>query len=340
VSDHRSILVGDPIVSNDRVSFSIKKGTDRTAQAPAFYLTPGATITPASGTERDFSSPQTYTVSSEDGKWSKDYTVSFNYPRPISTCSFEHFEVDTKYNYQKWYEMDADDATNPRRDYWATGNAGYAFVGIAKSPTEFPTVSEPLGYHGNAIRLTTLGTGSYGELLPDPMPIAAGSIFLGEFRSAYATMRPRAATRFGLQLVAGKPLYLEGWYKYTAASPVIDKNKTIHEELADSADIYAVVYEVDADKFVPLNGDNVLTSERIVSMARIADPGEPQEWTYFREPFRACNGKTFDEQRLNSDGYAIAIVATSSRAGAYFTGAIGSTLYVDELRIVWEGDEE
>ena len=56
------------------------------------------------------------------------------------------------------------------------------------------------------------------------------------------------------------------------------------------------------------------------------------------------NGKTFDEARLAQNGYAIAIVATSSRQGAYFEGAVGSVLYVDELHIEWkdtgEGSDE
>ena len=46
---------------------------------------------------RDFTSPQTYTVHSEDGKWHKDYKVSFNYPTTPTTTQllgFEHFELD------------------------------------------------------------------------------------------------------------------------------------------------------------------------------------------------------------------------------------------------------
>ena len=107
----------------------------------------------------------------------------------------------------------------------------------------------------------------------------------------------------------------------------------------DTCDIYAVIYEVDPTKFEPLNGDDVLSSKRIVSMARIDNPGEPQEWKRFVEPFRPMNNKSFEEERLRNDGYAIAIVATSSRQGAYFEGAIGSILYIDELRVTWEGDE-
>ena len=99
---------------------------------------------------------------------------------------------------------------------------------------------------------------------------------------------------------------------------------------------------------MPLNGDDVLSSDRIVLMARIDKPVEFEgtlekletaPWVSFNEPFHLLSGKTFSEERLKDNGYAIAIVATSSRQGAYFIGAIGSTLYIDELRIVWEGEE-
>lgn len=343
---NRNIIIGSPIVTNDHVSFSIQKGSDRSALNPSFYLTPGAVITmqqdgvsvPANGAVRDFASAQTYTVHSEDGAWTKDYTVAFNYPKPITTCSYEHYELDKTGRYQVWYEIDAADTDNPRRDYWATGNPGFAFTGLGKAPTDYPTSVDPVGVNGNCVKLVTRSTGSFGQLLN--MPIAAGNIFIGEFRVGQATTAPRRATRFGLQLVGGRPLFLEGFYKYTAGEVVTDQYRNVLADKRDTADIYAVVYEVDPQNFVALNGDDVLSSERIVSLARIAEPGEPQEWAHFREPFQPMNGKTFDEERLRNDGYAIAIVATSSRQGAYFEGAIGSTLYVDELRIVWDGDEE
>lgn len=40
-------------------------------------MTTGARINPASGTLLDFNKPQKYTVTSEDGVWKKEYTVSF-----------------------------------------------------------------------------------------------------------------------------------------------------------------------------------------------------------------------------------------------------------------------
>lgn len=339
-------LIGNPRISNDRVSFSIKKGSDRSSLAPSFYLTPGARIAAltavgevdANGLLRDFSSPQIYTVHSEDGAWQKDYTVSFNYPRPIALCSFEHFELESTGRYYVWSEMDATDIDNPRRDYWSTGNAGFALTGMGKVPSDYPTAPEPLGVRGNAVKLVTRNTGSFGDGVH--MPIAAGNLFIGEFRAAQAMLFPRKATRFGLQLVGGRPEKLSGFYKYTAGEVFTDKDKKVCPDRYDTCDIYAVLYEVDPANFVPLNGDDVLTSDRIAMMARIDKPGEPQEWVYFEEPFKPMNGKVFDEQRLRENGYAIAIVATSSRQGAYFEGAVGSTLYIDEIKITWEGEED
>lgn len=343
---HRASIIGMPIITNDNISFSVQKGTDRTALAPKFYLTPGASIsamvngaeTPANGITRDFTTPQVYTVHSEDGAWHKNYTVAFNYPRPITLCSFEHFALESTGRYYQWYETDENDIDNPRRDYWGSGNAGFALTGMGKQPSDYPSTPEPLGVRGNCIKLVTRNTGAFGK--GARMPIAAGNIFIGEFKVGQAMSFPRKATRFGLQLVGGEPIWFSGFYKYTAGEVFTDIKLNVCPDRHDTCDIYAVLYEVDPDKFVALNGDDVLTSDRVVSIARIADPGEPQEWKFFKEPFVLQPGKAFDQTRLMNDGYAIAIVASSSRQGHYFEGAVGSTLYIDELRITWSGEEE
>ncbi|EXY64240.1 glycoside hydrolase xylanase family protein, partial [Bacteroides fragilis str. 3986 N(B)19] len=63
------VLNRDPIIENDRITLMVKKGTTVTDLAPKFTLTPGATIIPESGSVLDFSVPQSYIVTSEDGKW-------------------------------------------------------------------------------------------------------------------------------------------------------------------------------------------------------------------------------------------------------------------------------
>lgn len=331
--------IGEPKINEElhRVSFTVKLGTDRSNFAPKFTLMPGTRLTAlvdgqtidANGITRDFTLPQTYTTHSEDGQWHKDYTVSFNYPQPIETLGFANYKLSGKY--YTWIEKDENDN---ELDYWASGNGGYALVGIAKKPEDFPT--SPLNdvERGPAVKLVTSRTGSFGDMVK--MPIAAGSIFIGKFDNKIAMKKPRKATEFGLQVLKGKPKSLEGWYKYKAGEVFTDKDKNVCPERHDTADIYAVVYEVDPNNFVALDGDNVLSSDRIVLMARIDNPGEPDNWTSFSEPFKLMNGKTFDPERLASYGYAIAVVATSSRQGAYFEGAIGSTLYINQLKVIYE----
>lgn len=69
------VLNRDPVIENDKVTLHLKKGTDLSSLSPEFTLTPGATISPASGTTRDFTSLQTYEVTSEDGRWKKRYRI-------------------------------------------------------------------------------------------------------------------------------------------------------------------------------------------------------------------------------------------------------------------------
>lgn len=348
LGQHKQMIIGEPIVTNDHVSFSIQQGTDRSALAPKFYLAEGARLTmtvdgqevDANGATRDFTSPQQYTVHSQDGKWHKTYTVAFYYPTPIGKLSFEHFELDPTKRFHVWFEVDTNDHQNPRRDYWASGNGAYAITGMGKKPELYPTTNAALGVEGNCVKLETRPTGSFGQAAK--LPIAAGNLFIGQFDPYNAMREPRKATAFGLQLVGGKPVKpvkLTGYYKYKAGEIFTDAHYEVCPDRKDTADIYSVIYEVNPQKFVALNGDDVLTSDRIVMMARIADPGEPAEWKRFEEPFRLLPGKTFSDERLRNDGYAITVVCTSSRKGAYFEGAVGSTLYVDELRVVWEGEE-
>lgn len=335
-------------LSNNALMFFKEKDADCSSLAPVFSLTPGATISPANGTARDFTNPQVYTVTAEDGVWKKDYTVSFILPLLNYRQDFARTELGgSTTQYENFlFAQDVTPAaggtpgtgtSGPDIAYlshiWASGNGGYAFTGMAKSPEDYPTRSAAES-DGNAYaRLETKATGSFGEAVN--MRIAAGNLFIGEFREQSAMLYPRRATRFGLQILQGEPRTLQGRYKYTAGPDFTDETGKICPEMHDTCDIYAVVYEVDPRNFVPLNGDDVLSSDRIALMARIDNPGEPQEWKHFAEPFKAMNGKTFDPQRLDDNGYAIAIVLTSSRQGAYFRGSVGSVLLVDDIEVTY-----
>jgi GH43 family beta-xylosidase len=61
--------------ANSRITLPMKEGTDLTALAPQFTLGQGASISPASGSPRDFTSPVTYEVTGSDGQ-KRTWTVS------------------------------------------------------------------------------------------------------------------------------------------------------------------------------------------------------------------------------------------------------------------------
>ncbi len=272
----------------------------------------------------------------EDGNLPEDITEEIVF-------SFENFELDESGKFYIWYET----ISGKRRNWWASSNAGYKMTNQAKAPEDFPVSADKNGYSGNGVKLKTCDTGKLGSSAK--MPIAAGSIFIGEFEAKNAMTKPLEATRFGLQIASSKPLSLKGYYKYTAGEVFTDKNKNVVEGKKDSCSIYAVLYEVDPANVIPLNGSNVMTSERVVMLAELKDAGNNAEWTEFNIPFENQNGKEFSYDKLKNKEYAFTIVASSSKAGAVFEGAIGSTLCIDELRVEWEknglpdegeGDEE
>ena len=208
----QGIIKGEPIVTNESVRFIKRRGdVDCSALAPLFTLTPGATIEPANGSVRDFTTPQTYTVTAEDGNWRKVYTVEFGVLEASSKYGFDHAKLDASRQYQEFYELQGNLAKPDTARIWASGNGGYAFTGMAKSPGEYPTTISPDGRTGSCARLETMDTGSFGAGLN--MHIAAGNLFIGEFRTASAVLYPRRATRFGLQLVGSRPVSLRGYYK-------------------------------------------------------------------------------------------------------------------------------
>ena len=169
------------------------------------------------------------------------------------------------------------------------------------------------------------------------MYIAAGNLFIGSFDLANALKDPLRATKFGIQYYK-RPVSLKGYFKFKAGDVYTDKG-AVQKDKKDRFDIYAIMYEANENSFM-LDGSNSLdlTSDKLVSIARISeeDAKETDSWTPFELPFKAVNGKSIDPVKLQEGKYKLSIVLSSSVDGAYFKGAVGSTLYVDELELISE----
>ena len=320
------------------IHFSVRRTADLTRLAPRFRITEGATINPESGSVHDFSQGAVdYTVTSQDGQWSRRYQVLF---QPITVTvtdtvkfDFEHYQLDA--NYQKFYVWYEPSAEGPQQ-LWATGNGGFFIANQSKPADAYPTVPADGGVDGGqCVKLMTLDTGPLGR--STGRPIAAGNLFLGTFNAAIALKDALHATEMGVPFTQ-QPQKLTGYYKYQPGPEFKDKQQNLVNR-TDSADIYAVLYRNhDAEgRPVVLYGDNVLTSPLIVSKARIERVEPVGEWTPFEILFQQLG--IIDEELLAGRGYNLALVFSASIHGDTFEGAIGSTLFIDQVRIICTRDE-
>ena len=338
------VLNRDPVIENEKVTLYLKKTADLSDLAPEFTLTPGATISPASGTKLDFSSPQYYEVTSEDGQWKKQYKVEATTTYNIPTL-FQFEKVRTtktaKGEYQIFYETDN---SGKETIVWASGNSGYALTGAGSGADTYPTYQSNIGYRNKCLALTTRKTGSWGANMD--MPIAAGNLFLGTFTVLDALSNPLKATRFGIPADA-VPTSMQGYYKYKAGETFYELDKSAPNKLKeipgkrDIFNIYAVFYESTED-MKTLDGTNALAEDNpnILAVAQITDAKETDEWTEFDLPFVFRPGKTVDPVKLAEGKYSLAVVFSSSIDGDHFSGAPGSTLCIDEVTMEYRAEEE
>lgn len=333
------VLKRAPIVENNKITLYVKAGIDLTDLSPTFKVTPGATCHPSSGTSRDFTVPQTYEVVSQDGQWKKKYTVKCITAELMSHYAFENIgEGDfSGLKYPILFETDSDEKTIE----WGSGNMGFAFTANGAPAEDYPTYALNEGWQGKSAKLTTRSTGPLGAMFSSPM--AAGNLYLGTFQ--LNAVEPLKSTRFGVPF-ENVPNRLEGYYKYKSGAefktyntsegyqkePIVDASKK------DEFDIYAVFYET-SDEVQYLDGTNVLTHSNIVALARLEGGKETEEWTKFSIPFVLKEGKVIDLKKLKEGKYNITVVFSSSKDGARFNGAIGSTLCVDEVNLISEKEE-
>lgn len=329
--------------ADSTITFTVRSQADLTSLAPTFRITEGATISPASGTVRDFSQgPLTYTVTSQDGQWSRLYTLRFNptYVTVKDTVAydFEHYMLEPENQaYYVWQEEQADGSLST---VWASGNAGFRLSKASAKPDEYPTYVVEKGRHGYAVACTTRSTGDLGA--GAHIPIAAGNLFLGKFDFSQALVNTLHATRFGIPFDK-KPMVFQGYYKYHRGSVYQDRDGSTMPDQKDYAAIYAVLYRNHDDKGNPvvLYGDNVKTSPQLVAIADMGDIDDTgdDDWHEFKASFMYYNNKDLDQETLENRGYSLAIVFSSSKDGDHFNGAIGSTLILDDVRIVCTSQE-
>ncbi|WP_417008330.1 PCMD domain-containing protein [Bacteroides congonensis] len=345
------------------VSIYVSKATDLSTLEIQFELPEGADIEPVDAAANDHApkydfsnskvpvtSEQTleqyqrkFRVTSESRTTEAVYMITVIKSELPTEYHFENIE-DSNNKYHIFYEFNLQKAEMLQ---WASGNPGFNLTGMARSPLDYITIQSQ-GYIGKGAKLETKSTGSFGAGVS--MPIAAGNLFIGSFEVGNALKDAMKATKFGFPFYK-HPTRLSGYYKfkpgtdYTSYTLGSDGKKNFFIDASmngkDKGDIYAVLYEADnVEDF--LDGYNSLNSPKIVSLARIKseDVKETSEWTSFDLPFVLQNNKTINDNMLAAGKYKLAIVFSSSVEGAAFKGSVGSTLWIDEVTIHCEEDND
>ncbi len=338
-----------------------------TAGATVEILSEGQWADFQNGSTVDFSGEQVHSfrVTSEDRAWQREYKIcvkldpssteaglvlTFDFNGNFALSNPEKTE-DDKQVYYVWTETDETNIAELFGDEsWKCGNPGFKLSKSSAKPMEYPTIPVRSGGPDgtDCVKMETMDTGAFGKMVN--MLIAAGSFFNGYFDVANALKDARKATQFGLPF-KHKPLSMSVWMKCEMGDTFQDKAGNTVEGVVDEPDAYLVLYrnqDEDGNQ-VLLDGDDVLSSPYIVGLARLphnynADgtdlvSGSPihgvtSEWQEFILEMEYT--AEVDQDLLESNGYSLVIGFASSWQGAYFIGAPGSKLWIDNVTVTCE----
>ena len=164
------------------------------------------------------------------------------------------------------------------------------------------------------------------------MGLAAGNIYTGKFIKAEMSLTdPGAELDWGVPFTS-RPLALTGYFKY---SPVT-VNKGDHNGMSGKMDIGQIqIMLTDWDAPFRVNTASGKFVDPKTDQGIIAYGTLDLNSTSSYEQFTI----ELDYRDLTRIPKYIVIVAAASKYGDYFTGGVGSTLYLDEFEFVYDPDQ-
>lgn len=182
------------------------------------------------------------------------------------------------------------------------------------------------------IRTVESQEGINEQLLPK---IYSGLFYLGTFQDKVTP--PHAGIRLGMPFDE-EPLSVKGGFRYTpgkiyyeCVDPTRPADVVINEDLNDACLIEAFFYQVSSSSSESevLTLDNIRSSDRVVARGSFSTDKVVDSFEEFEFNFRWNDGVSYD---ANQD-YRLVILATASKDGQVYSGAPGSMLLIDNLRI-------
>lgn len=224
-----------------------------------------------------------------------------------------------------WDSSSPNAATDSK--FWDTSNEGAKMGGL--TPTQAVTdFVHTQG--GKAAKLESGKVDLMGGIF------AAASLYTGSFGSTNIWTQT-ATVNFGQSFTA-RPIALKGFYKYTSNVINLVKNvpagvTIVKDQTLDQCAIYIALakktYTIDngnQSTFIDFkNDENIIAYGELPSGAATEGDG----YVEFNIPLKYKN--------LTDQPTHIIVVCSSSKYGDYMTGGAGSTLYVDDLSLIYDG---
>jgi hypothetical protein len=294
----------------------MSEGSDLEALFPSnIEISNFAVLSPSADEALDFSNDIQYTVTAEDGS-SAIWTVSAVPALPNPQLANSNFDL--------WYTVGRyqQPGENAETTIWGTANRALAIAGDAN------TNPEDLGGGDFAARLTSVA-------VPLLVRMAAATLFTGKFTEGFPNPTdPRSNIDFGTPFI-GRPESFRVDYKYIPGASYEDANGNPLSG-GDECDIYVLLERRDGESVERIgtgwfrNGmlqADFTTLEVQIKYGELT-PADPEfEYANIR-PEESWG----DPQATPTH---ITVVFSSSALGDFFTGAIGSELWVNNFELVY-----
>lgn len=306
-----------------------------------------------------------YRIYGSEGEWSKaDAAIDIKNPSRMS-AEIVGLTPGTTYEYRAWCSGQSSDSqaytfTTEKREqlnnsgfedwsqperplllyksgdqmFWDSGNHGSTTIAAKDNVTTYDESLIAPGSTGNrSIKMKSAFVGLGGAI----GKFAAGNAFVGKYIRTVGTS--------GAQIGFGRPFNsrpdkLVGYAKYIPATIDYSDLDYVKTGQMDNAFIYVAVgdwpedgtgdpnvpflVDTSAKKFFDKSGPNVIAYGELVYTGATEGDG--------MVPFEI----ELKYKDKNRKAKYIIVVATSSRYGDYFTGGTGSTLWLDDLELVYE----
>lgn len=320
--NHQAIISGNKPNKTEPVIEYRKKGTSEWNKVNATDIS--TTSTTYKAFINNLESKTLYEYQVKSGQYSVDIqefsTVS---EQDLPNGSFDEWSTDAS-NVKLYYPW-----ANGGTSFWDTGNRGATTVGNSNS---IPTDD------------TSTGTGkaAYLESKWIVIKFAAGNIFTGTYLKTDGT---NGILGFGRPFTAF-PDKLTFDYKYTSKDidRVGDKSLEYLKGRPDSCNIYVALWHVESDEYEQFQGEKypIIIKTKPGKEQNLFSPNDPRVIAYGSftngTTVNSWTKETIELKYKNAEVSPthILVVASSSKYGDFFTGGTGSTLVVDNMKLIYE----